>query len=314
MGDLPRTSTGGLVDTMKTKLETMVAYLAGRKGEAADSIRHECEDPTSEASRCLEAVRLRSRRIFGANLPEMPDPIPSRLILNQTAARRAGGNRLPSLLVAASSAAVVLIAVGTAWRAQDHHLRQLEATLEKSEGRWGDRFNRLEAALTRRETSIQRQPSSSKGPNLEDLKPSGPADASTSLALARIEARLGEFGQQLGDGRPTQDQDAPQVDQLRQDLDRLRQEVELAVRASKQESQATSVAVREILELLRRLTMRLRTTDPMQVPLPIPVVPQGHEPGVGQLPGMAPGPEQVPGQAQMPGQDHSYRAPGRGKR
>ena len=87
VGDLPRTSTGGLVNTMKTKLETMVAYLAGRKGEATDSIRHECEDPTSEASRCLEVVRLRSRRIFGANLPEMPDPIPSRLILNQTAAQ-----------------------------------------------------------------------------------------------------------------------------------------------------------------------------------------------------------------------------------
>ena len=62
-------------------------------------------------------------------------------------------------------------------------------------------------------------------------------------------ARARELGQQLGDGLPKQDQDAPQVAQLRQDLDRLRQEVELAVRASKQESQETSVAVREILEL-----------------------------------------------------------------
>ena len=31
VGDLPRTLTGGLVDPMKTKLENMVAYLAGRK-------------------------------------------------------------------------------------------------------------------------------------------------------------------------------------------------------------------------------------------------------------------------------------------
>ena len=68
MGDLPRTPTGGLVDPMKTKLEMMVAYLAGRKGEAAESIRRELEDPTSEASRCLEAVRSRSRGIFGADL------------------------------------------------------------------------------------------------------------------------------------------------------------------------------------------------------------------------------------------------------
>ena len=92
MGDLPRTLTGGLVDPMKTKLEMMVAYLAGRKGEAAESIRRELEDPTSEASRCLEAVRSRSRGVFGADLPEMPDPIPSRSIRNRATARGSPGD------------------------------------------------------------------------------------------------------------------------------------------------------------------------------------------------------------------------------
>ena len=77
---------------MKTKLEMMVAYLAGRKGEAAESIRRELEDPTSEASRCLEAVRSRSRGVFvpgstegldivatrPGRLPEEPRLIPPR--------------------------------------------------------------------------------------------------------------------------------------------------------------------------------------------------------------------------------------------
>ena len=298
---------------MKTKLEMMVAYLAGRKGEAAESIRRELEDPTSEASRCLEAVRSRSRGVFGADLPAMSDPIPSRSIRNGATAGGRPGRRLPSLLVGASSAALVFIAAGTAWRAQDNRLRHLEATLARREDRWGDRFNRLESALTRPQAPSQRQSVSSNGANLQELKPPVPADRPTSLALVRIEARLGELEQRLGQSQPRQDQDDQQVDQLRRDLDRLRQEVETAVRASRQESQKLSVGVREILELLRLLTMQSRAMGPMQFPVPIPVQPQGHEPGAGQGPGMMSGPGQVPGQAQTPGQDLPYRPPVRGK-
>jgi hypothetical protein len=299
---------------MKTKLEMMVAYLAGRKGDAAESIRRELLDPTSEASRCFEAVRSRSRGLFGADLAAMADPIPSPAIHSRATARAAAGRRLPSRLIAASSAALVLVAVGLAWRAQDERLRHLEATLARRETGWADRFNRLEAALTRRELASQRQPASSNGPKVAEPKAPISADMPTSLALARIEARLGELGQRLGAGQPRQNENDEQVAHLRLDLDRLRQEVESAGRSSKQESQGLSVAVREILELLRRLTMRSRAAEPMQVPVPIPVLPQGHEPGVGQGPGMMPGSGLVPGQVQMPGQDHSYGAPGRGKR
>jgi hypothetical protein len=299
---------------MKTKLEMMVAYLAGRKGDGAELIRRELADPTSDASLCLEAVRSRSRGVFGADLPAMPRPIPSRSIRKGATERAMAGRRLPSLLVGASSAALVLIAVGMAWRAQDDRLRHLEASLARREARWGDRFNRLEAAVTRREAPSLRQPASANGPNLQELMPTTPADGPTSLALARIEARLGELGQRLGEGQPRLDQDDQQVAQLRRDLDGLRQEVKIAVRGSKQESQELSVAVREILQLLRRLTMHSRTTEPMQFPVPIPFQPHGHEPGVGQGTGMISGPSQVPGQSQMPGQDQSYRAPGRGKR
>jgi hypothetical protein len=299
---------------MKTKLEMMVAYLAGRKGDPAESIRRELEDPTSEASRCLAALRSRSRGFFGADLPEMSDPIPSRSNRNRTTMRGMSGWRLPLPLVGASFAALVFIAVGISWRAQDNRLRHIEATLARREDRWGDRFNRLESALTRREAPSQKQPARSNGPILPELKPPASADSPTSLALARIEARLGEFEQQLGKRQPRQDQDDQQVAQFQQDLDRLRQEVETAVRASRQESQKQSIAVREILELLRRLTMQSQPTQPMLVPGQIPVPPQGHEPGVGQVPGMMPGPGQVPGQSQMSGQDLPFRAPGRGKR
>jgi hypothetical protein len=299
---------------MKTKLEMMVAYMAGRKGEAAESIRRERDDPTSDASLCLEALRSRSRRMFGANLPEMADPIPSPAIRWRMTAREKALRRFPSLLIGGSSAALVLIALGLAWRAQDDRLRQLEVTLARREAGWGDRFNRLEAALTRRETPSQTQSASSVGPKVLEPKPPTSVDTQTSLALARLEARLGELGQRIGEGQPRQVEDDQQVAQLRRDLDRLRQEVESAGRASKQESEGLSLAVGEILDLLRRLTMRLRATEPMQLPAPMPVLPQGHEAGFGQGPGMMHGPGQVPGQAQLPGQDHSYGATGRGKR
>ncbi len=157
MGDLPRTLTGGLVDPMKTKLEMMVAYLAGRKGEAAESIRRELEDPTSEASRCLEAVRSRSRRALRRGRCRRCRTS-SHLAQSATGRPHLGcpGDGCFRCSSALSSAALVFIAVGVAWRAQDDRLRHLEATLARREARWGDRFNRLEAALTRREAPSQK--------------------------------------------------------------------------------------------------------------------------------------------------------------
>src|SRR6476469_9704361 len=61
-------STGGLAVTMKTKLEMMVGYLAGRQGESAESIRRELRDPAGEASRWLEEVQSRSRDILDGGL------------------------------------------------------------------------------------------------------------------------------------------------------------------------------------------------------------------------------------------------------
>jgi hypothetical protein len=299
---------------MKSKLEMMVAYLAGRKGDGAELIRRELADPTSDASLCLEAMRSRSRGVFGADLPAMPGPIPSRSIRNGATQRAMAGRRLPSLFVGASSAALMFIALSMAWRSQDDRFRHLEATLGRRDTRWGDRFDRLEAAVARREPPSKVQPVSSNRPNLQELKPTTQADAPTTLALARIEARLGELGQRVGEGQPRQDPDDPRVAQLARDLDRLRQEMEIAGRASKQESQELSLAVREILHILRRLAMHSRAPEPMPVPVPTPFPPQGHEPGMGQGPGMTPRPGPVPGPGQMPGPGQPRLAPGRGNR
>ena len=171
-----------------------------------------------------------------------------------------------------------------------------------------------EAALMRREPPSQARPVSSNRPNPQELKPTTPVDGPTSLALARIEARLGELGQRLGEGQSRLDQGDQQVAQLRRELDGIKQEVTIAVQANKQGSQELSAAVREILQLLRRLMMQSRAMQPMQVPVPIPVPPHGHDPGQIEGTGVISGPAQLPGQAQMPGQDQSHRPPGRGKR
>jgi hypothetical protein len=297
---------------MKTKLEMMVAYLSGRQGEAAGSIRQELADPSSEASRWLEALRSRSGAIFGAGLPEMSDLVPTRPIRGRKTGRASttpatAGRRLP-LLLGASSAALVVLVLGASWRSQDVRLRHLEAALSRRDARWGDRFDRLEAALVRREAPPKRELPSPKAAIPREVKPTTPGDQPTHLALARIEARLGELGQRLE--QAGRDQADPRVAEVRQDLDRIRRDVEAAGRASRQESQELGAAVQEILELLRRLASQSVSMQTMPIPVPVPVSPQGLQPRVGQDGGMIPG----QGPAQMPGTSHLQFAPGRGNR
>jgi hypothetical protein len=297
---------------MNTKLEMMVRYLAGRQGEAAEWIRRELADPRSDVSRCLQAVRSRSRGIFGAAPLEPWDPVAPPSTRDQaTPARVARRRRLP-LLFGASAAALVLIAVGAAWQAQDGRLRHLEAVLARREARWGDRFNRLEATLTRPEAPPQRPAPASTGPNSQEVKPPTLTDGPTRLALARLETRLDEIGQRLGEGTPSADRADPQLTQLRSDLDRLKQEVESASRAGKQEMQELTLAVREVLHLLRRLAMRSRVPEPLPVPVPIPVLPQGRSRGAERGPGLIPGPVQGPNPGQIQGQAHSHPGPSQG--
>lgn len=297
---------------MKTKLEMMVAYLAGRQGEAAGSVRRELADPTSEASRWLEALRSRSAGILGGDAPEKPAPILARPVRDRAVAAGKAGTRLPALWLGATATAagLVVLVVAASWRSQDGRLRNLEAALEHRETRWRDRFDRLDAALARRPAPPRTEPAVSKVANPPAPKPTTTPDRSTSLALARIEAQLGELGQRLEGVQAGRGQDDERVAQIRRDLDRLRQEVETAGRVSRQEGQQRGAAIREILELLRRLASQPGTMVPVPVPVPVPISPPGHQLGGGQGQGMILGPGAVPGQGQLPGQAHPMQVPG----
>ena len=311
---------------MKTKMEMMVGYLAGRQDETAGSIRRELEDPSSEASRWLEAVRARSREIFGpgspegldsvatrpGRLPEEPRLIAPRPIRNRpTAPAPRVPERRPSrTLWGASAAALMLLAAGAAWRAQDDRLRRLETILVRREARWGDRLKHLEETLTKREAPPQKQAPSPKAPSSGDVRPSTPLDRPTRLALNRIEGKLGELERRLGESRTSEDLADQRVAQLRRDLDQLKQEVQTSSRAGRQEMQDLSRAVGELLLLVRRLATHPQGQEPMQIPVP----PQGQDMGFGRGPAIRLGPGQIPNQGQMPGQEHDHIDPGWGNR
>jgi hypothetical protein len=124
----------------------------------------------------------------------------------------------------------------------------------------------------------------------------------TALALARLEAKLGELGERLGQEAPKLETPAPSVEPLRGDLERLRREMELGSEASKKQIQELSAVLREVLHLMRRLNVHARSAEPIQVPVPVPVpMPQGREPALGQRPETN-GPGQPPGQPLMQGQ------------
>jgi hypothetical protein len=208
----------------------------------------------------------------------------------------------------------VVLAVAASWRSQDRRLSDLEAAIERREARWGDRFDRLEAGLARREAPPRVEPAASKVAKPSEPKPSITMDLPTSLALARIEARLGELGQRLEGARAGGEPDDEWVAQVRRDLDQLGQEVKMAHRASRQEGQELGAAIREILQLLRHLASQPRPIETIPVPVPVPVSPPGRQPGVGQGSGMIPGMDTVPGQGQLPGQANRMFAPGRSNR
>ena len=222
---------------MKTKLDIMVGYLAGRQGEDVESIRREVEDPSSEASRWLEVVRARSRDCFSpgspeeldivptrpGRLPQEPRPIAPRPSRDRPTAPRGSGRRLSRILWGASTAAMVLLAVVSAWRAQDDRLRRLETILDQREVRWGDHFKHLEEALTKHEAPPQneealtkheappqKQVPSPREPSPSDVKPPTRLDGPTRLALEpdrekarRARATARGKPDEPGPGRPT---------------------------------------------------------------------------------------------------------------
>src|SRR5262245_11462758 len=133
LGHLPRTSTGGLAVTMKTKLEMMIGYLAGRQGESAESIRCELRDPASEASRWLEAVRRRSRDVLDVGRLEARRFSPPARIDNAIPIPRPERKRWLMVVLGVSAAAIAFLGLAATWKAQDGRLTRLERMLGHQE-------------------------------------------------------------------------------------------------------------------------------------------------------------------------------------
>ena len=131
---------------MKTKLEMMAGYLAGRRDESADLIRQELGDPASEACRFLEAMREKSRGALEVNPPRRPDYGPA--ARGPIARAFPKPARLP-VTVVALVVSPLLIAVGAAWWAHDQRLRGIEASLSRGDEGWEGRVRRLETAVAR---------------------------------------------------------------------------------------------------------------------------------------------------------------------
>ena len=91
---------------------------------------------------------------------------------------------------------------------------------------------------------------------------------STGLALARIEARLGEFGERLKEAQSSPNQSDPSIEELRRDVERLRNETEARAQSTRQETHELGLVVQEVLQLLRGLASRPWGPDQMQGPVP----------------------------------------------
>ena len=244
---------------MKTKLEMMAGYLAGRRDDSADMIRQELGDPASEACRFLEAMREKSRGALEVNPPERPD---LGLVSRDPIARALPGPARLPVTVLALVVLPVLIAVGAAWWAHDQRLRGIEASLSRGDVGWQDRVRRLETAVAR-------------GRN------------ATESALARQEEALGKLEQRLEEDHPSRlDPEDPTVARLRRDLDDLRQDLGARERADRQDLQVLRSAIEEALRSLRRLEARPPAQPPVRVPVPVlipmPAPAQGHGPGLEQ--------------------------------
>jgi hypothetical protein len=288
---------------MKTKLETMVGYLAGRQGAAVERVRLELEDPGSDASRWLTEVRSRSRALFSPGSLEQPSGGRSTTLHPFTAEPRPGRSWwLPPFVLGSSAAALVLLAIGSFLRQRDDRLNRLETLLAQQDARWGNRIEQIETAVTSPRAPSRTEAPSAKTPTSQDTRSAPQVDTTTALALARLEAKLGELGDRLGQEAPKSETLAPSVEPLRGDLERLRREIELGGEASMKQIRELSAVLREVLHLLRRLNVQARSADPLQVPVPVPIpLPQGREPGLGQRPETN-GPGQPPGQLLMHGQ------------
>jgi hypothetical protein len=245
------------------RLEVMVGYLAGREGEDAAALRAELADPSSEASRFLEATRLRSRALIEE--PPIADEGPSRPVRHRQGAY--GG-----AMVAAVAASILVTAGGALWMGEAR-LNRLETTLALREAESRADSRRLEAALAR---AIEAPPKAVAAPSIPNPRPQP-----SEQALARVEVGLGKLDRRIEaldrpapapvpppslapDPAPVGGD--PAIAEIRREVAALRRELVASDQAGARQVMEIRMALQDVGNLLRMALNR----PAIAIPGPIP--------------------------------------------
>ncbi len=234
---------------MRTDLEAMIGYLAGREGNDAARFRTELDDPSSEASRFLDATRRKSRALVGDDLAGPPTP--------QAHGPRRARARRPVAVAATAALALVLAATAALFQSGEARGRRLEATLARREAESRAESRRLEASLAR-----------ALGPRHDANARGGPGGEPIALALGRVEDGLGKLERRL-DGlsaRPTAPANAPDMPaapgpdpalaEIRAELAALRREAAAGEQATARQIQELRSVLQEVNQIVRRALAR----------------------------------------------------------
>jgi hypothetical protein len=218
---------------MSTKLEAMVGLLAGRKVEPA--LLEELADPSSEASRFLEATRARSRALLDdPGSAEPPRPIGS---------RRGGIITLGALVVG-----LITLVAAMLW-VVDRRFQALEARLSSRDIEAREDARRLEVLLAK----------------LAEPRPSPQSAEAIEAALERIETALSGLDK-LEKGQEPMAAD-PSIAQVRDQLALLRHELSATDKVEVRRFDELQASIRETSRLLKLLLGR---SEPSTSPEPSP--------------------------------------------
>jgi hypothetical protein len=236
---------------MNTKLEAMVDHLAGRAGDPR--ILDELADPTSEASRFLEATHARSRALLEEPVSQEPGSRP-RLIRGKS-----------RWIVAAIASAGLLLLGFVSWLA-DARLRRLEASLERSEAATISATRKLEEALAR----------------LAEPKPPLTSPAPIEAAIGRVEADLTRIERRIDalDGKPEPTKADLAIVQIRDELVTLRREFSSAEKARARQADEHQTSMHEVSRILRLLLSQSQSSGPAEEAVP-PAFPPSRPPSGG---------------------------------
>jgi hypothetical protein len=219
---------------MRTKLEAVVGYLAGR--DADPSLLDELTNPSSEASRFLEATRTRSRALLEEPSPEQP--VAPALVQPKS---RQWRERL-------GWATVGVLALGAAIGLGEIRFRRVEAAMERASIDARSRSEQVEAALAR----------------LADLNSSAGASVGTNqVALGRLESSLGQLDGKVQAlvNRPSAD---PTLVEIRDQLTAIARELAASGKSNARQTEDLKSLIHENARLIKILINRSQPLAPVE--------------------------------------------------